>query len=233
MSATRKTFASLLACCSLLPLLGCGKEPRLPLEPRPELGVTAASAPAAGGGVPWSVFGDASAIRLEAAPSPWAVQLRSQASAPGFGGIAFQPRTPLTFAQVTTLSADFNVTDDDCGGGSPRFQLNMDTDGDGDSDGNIFVSFGPAPNFTGCTGDWESTGNLIGNNDHGRYDASQVGGSGFGTYQDALTVAGEMRVLGIQLVVDASWFFADGEQTVLVDNVQVNAHRLTGHGFLP
>jgi hypothetical protein len=34
-------------------------------------------------------------------------------------------------------------------------------------------------------------------------------------------------------VVDASWFFADGEQTVLVDNVQVNEHRLKARGFLP
>jgi hypothetical protein len=150
-----------------------------------------------------------------------------------FGGVAFHPPTSLTFAQLTLLSADFNVTDDDCGGGSPRFQVGLDTDADGDRDGNIFIAFGPAPNFTGCAAGWQSAGNLIGNNDHGRYDASQVGGSGFGTYETALAAAGAARVVGIQLVVDASWFFADGEQTVLVDNVQVNEHRLKARGFLP
>ncbi len=231
MSAFRSTIVSLLACSASLSLLGCGTERQLPLESRAERAIAGVSVQVSGGGSPWSAFGDATAVRQEAATNPWAVQLRSVAS--GFGGVAFEPRTPLTFAQVTALSADFNVTDDDCGGGSPRFQLNMDTDGDGDSDGNIFVAFGPSPNFTGCAAGWQSTGNLIGNNDHGRYDASQVGGSTFGTYQDALAVAGEARVVGIQLVVDGSWFFADGEQSVLVDNVRVNQHSLTARGFLP
>jgi hypothetical protein len=95
------------------------------------------------------------------------------------------------------------------------------------------VAVGPAPTFTGCARVWQSTGNLIGNNDQGRYDASQVGGSAFGTYEDALGVAGEARVVGIQLVVDGSWFFADAEQTILVDNVRVNQHTLTARGFLP
>ena len=40
-------------------------------------------------------------------------------------------------------------------------------------------------------------------------------------------------VVGIQLVVDASWFFADREQTVRVDNVRVNQHSLTARGFAP
>ncbi|MGH7529348.1 MAG: hypothetical protein ACREMN_03110 [Gemmatimonadales bacterium] len=215
---------------ALLPLLACGEDRGLPLEPRAEFGVAIASAPA--GSSVWSAFGDATASRQDAAPDPWAVQLRSAASGAGFGGIAFSPPTPLTFAQVTTLSADFNVGDDDCGGGSPRFQVGLDTDGDGDRDGNIFVAFGPSPNFTGCIAGWQNTGNLIGNTEHGRYDASQVGGSGFGTYQDALAVARDAQVLGIQLVVDGSWLFADGEQTILVDNVQVNEHRLTARGFV-
>ncbi len=232
MSAFRSTTVSLLACCASLSLLGCGTE-RQPLDSRAGLAIARPSAQVSGGGGPWSAFGAAVAVRLESATNPWAVELRSEASGPGFGGVAFEPRTPLTFAQVTALSADFNVTDDDCGGGSPRFQLNIDTDGDGDSDGNIFVAFGPSPSFTGCATGWQSTGNLIGNNDHGRYDASQVGGSTFGTYEDALAVAGEARVVGIQLVVDGSWFFADGEQTVLVDNVRVNQHSLTARGFLP
>lgn len=229
MSINRKAIVSLLA---LAPVFGCGEDARQPLEPRAEFGVAAASAPA-GAGSTWSAFGDATASRQGAAPNPWAVALRSEEDGVGFGGIAFNPPTPLTFAEVTALSADFNVGDDDCGGGSPRFQVGLDTDGDGDRDGNIFVAFGPSPNFTGCAMGWQGTGNLIGDTDHGRYDASQVGGSGFGTYADALAAAGDANVVGIQLVVDASWFFVDGEQTILVDNVQVNQHKLTARGFVP
>ena len=37
-----------------------------------------------------------------------------------------------------------------CVGGSPRYQLAIDTNGDGTSDGNAFGYFGASPNFTGC-----------------------------------------------------------------------------------
>jgi hypothetical protein len=37
-----------------------------------------------------------------------------------------------------------------CIGGSPRFQLAIDTDGDGVSNGNAFGYFGASPGFTGC-----------------------------------------------------------------------------------
>lgn len=93
---------------------------------------------------------------------------------------------------------------------------------------------GPAPFFTGCGAGWQGTGNLVGNNDVGRYDSSQVGGSVFGTYDDALAAVGpDARVLGIQVVVDGSFFLADAEQAILLDNVTVNNHKLTAHGFRP
>lgn len=227
MNCIGKRLVSLLAPCVALPLLACREDGRLPLEDH----TLSANLVAATGAVPWSLFGDAAAVRLGAPPNPWAIRLSSDGD-PGFAGVDFRLPAPLTFAEITELGADFNVTDDDCGGGSPRFQLGLDTDGDGDFDGNIFVHFGPSPNFTECPSGWQSTDNLIGNTDVGRYDASQVGGSGFGTYQQALAVAGGFRVLSIQLVADGSWFFGDGEQTVLVDNVLVNQHRLTAPSFL-
>ena len=55
---------------------------------------------------PWSLFGGASVEKLGAGLNPWAVQ----------------------------LATDYNVTNDDCFGGSPRFQLNIDNDGDGESE---------------------------------------------------------------------------------------------------
>lgn len=226
MNSIAKNPISRLACCAALALLACREDSRLPSEAQ----ALSPSLNAVAGTAVWSLFGDAAAVRQGTPPNPWAIRLSSEAA--GFAGVDFHPPAPVTFAEITQLSADFNVTNGDCGGGSPRFQLGLDRDGDGNFDGNIFVHFGPSPNFTGCSAAWQDTGNLIGNNDVGRYDASQVGGSGFGTYQQAHAVAGTFRVLSIQLVVDGSWFFGGAEQTVLVDNVLVNQHRLTAPSLL-
>ena len=47
--------------------------------------------------------------------------VRANTPADDFGGVTFPLPAGLTLAQITQLSAEFNVTDDDCGGGSPRF----------------------------------------------------------------------------------------------------------------
>ncbi|HEV8663629.1 MAG TPA: hypothetical protein VGT06_10905 [Candidatus Methylomirabilis sp.] len=141
-----------------------------------------------------------------------------------FSGVNFQSFTPLTFAGISQLSADFNVGATDCGGGSPRFQINIDIDGDGVSDGNVFVYLGPSPNFTGCLFGWQSTGNLIGNTDAGRYDATQFAASGgqLGTYAQAVAALGNFPVVGIQLVVDSGWFTGPRGQAIQVDNIRIN-----------
>lgn len=142
-----------------------------------------------------------------------------------FSGVNFQPSASLTFSGIATLSADFNVGATDCGGGSPRFQINIDTDGDGISNGNVFVHFGPSPSFSGCFFGWQTTGNLIGNNDAGRYDATQFAtlGGQLGTYAQAVPVLGNFPVVGIQLVVDSGWFFpARKSQAIQVDNIRIN-----------
>ncbi len=80
-----------------------------------------------------------------------------------FSVIRFDDANGTTFASLATLSASYNVTDDDCGGGSPRFQIRIDENSNGivdASDGNIFVHFGPSPSFTNCLAGWQSTGNV-------------------------------------------------------------------------
>jgi hypothetical protein len=116
------------------------------------------------------------------------------------------------------LSTDFNPTVGGCGGGSPRFSLELA------GGKNVFVYLGPSPNFTGCPlNAWQSSGNLIGNNDTGRYDTSQVqAGTQSNTYAGALALIGSQQVNKIDLVVDAGWFFNPKVQTVLVRNVQIN-----------
>lgn len=173
----------------------------------------------------YSLFGDATIVP---GGNPLnAAQIRSDATiAPSFGGVSVVPDAPIAWADLATLSTDYNVTDDNCGGGSPRVSIRVDTDNDGISNGNVHVAIGPSPAFTGCAAGWQTTGNLIGNEDAGRYDYSQFGGSPFTTYSAAPASVTAGQVIGVVVVVDGSWSAAatggDGEQTVLVDNINLN-----------
>ena len=141
-------------------------------------------------------------------------------SANDASGASFTETGVTTFASIATLSAEFDVTDDDCSGGSPRFQLQVQTPSGAK---NVFVYLGPAPSFTGCSPNvWIASGNLVGSSE-GRFDTSQVqAGTQVSTYAQALALVGGYQVTGISLVVDSGWAFADKEQTVMVRNVKVN-----------
>ena len=135
-----------------------------------------------------------------------------------FSGVTLPLPAGLTLAQMTQLSAEFNVTDDDCAAGSPRFAINYGPNK------NIFVYFGPSPNFTGCTKNtWLSTGNLVGTTEAGRVDTSQVGGSVNSTWAPALALVGSQPITrSASSSTAAGRTFADKEQTVLVRNVKLN-----------
>jgi len=135
-------------------------------------------------------------------------------------GATFSGTGVTTFSSLTALSAEFNVTDDDCKAGSPRFQVRVQTP---TGEKNVFVYLGPAPSFTGCTPNtWIVSGHLIGSTD-GRFDTSQIqAGTQVSTYAQALALVGSLPVTSISLVVDSGWAFADTEQTVLLRNVKIN-----------
>jgi hypothetical protein len=137
-------------------------------------------------------------------------------------GATFADTGVTTFGSLSTLSAEFDVTDDDCKAGSPRFQIRVQTPSSGEK--NVFVYLGPAPSFTGCSQNvWIASGNLIGSTD-GRFDTSQVqAGTQVSTYTQALALVGAYPVTGISLVVDSSFAFDDKEQTVRARNVKVNS----------
>jgi hypothetical protein len=139
-------------------------------------------------------------------------------------GVTFSDTGVTTFSSITQLSAEFNVTDDDCLSGSPRFQIRVQTPSSGEK--NVFVYLDPTPVASGgcAVNMWLSTGNLIASTD-GRYDTSQIqpGGNQISTYQQALALVGLYPVTGISLVVDSGWAFTDKEQTVLSRNVRINA----------
>jgi hypothetical protein len=185
--------------------------------------ISAAVASAAG--ITSSLFGGAVA---EQSDVKLVSDLTDTSTANDFSGIAFTMPAGTTFAQLTQLSTEFNpiagspaagaTTPLGCGGGSPRFTLHLA------SGKNVFVYLGPSPNFNSCAlNTWESSGNLIGNNDTGRYDTSQVqAGTQVSTYSAALALIGSQQVTSIDLVVDGGWAFTPKDQTVLVRNVQIN-----------
>lgn len=147
--------------------------------------------------------------------------LSDASTANDFSGINFTNTGVTTFSSLTMLATRYNVTDDSCGGRSPRFQINFGTQ-------NVFVYLGPSPTFTGCPPNTlVDSGDLIGNNDACRYDTSQIApGTQCNTYAGTLALLGSQTVTGIQLVVDSGWFFADKEQTVNVCDIRINSSTL-------
>jgi len=179
------------------------------------VGIIAAPAMAAGTATP---FGSATVVN-------GSLQMVSNTgnadAADDFGGVTLAGTGVTTFASITTLATEFNVTDDDCKAGSPRFSVKVTTP---TGSKNVFVYLGPSPNFTGCTPNtWLSSGNLISSPDP-RFDISQiVAGGQYSTYAAALAAVGSYPVESISLVVDSGWAFEDKEQTVLARNITVNS----------
>ncbi len=171
----------------------------------------------------YHLFGDAEIV---SGGNPGnAARIRSDPSIPpGYGGVDFDTPAGMTVSGLTNLSTDYKFTAGSCGGGAPRFQINV-TDGTGSGTGNIFVYIGPLPNYTGCTaGVWANTGNLL----LFPVDTSQLpGGTFYDTWAHALATWGDDAVTGIQLVTDGSWAVTGGVQTVLVDNVMINSTTYT------
>jgi hypothetical protein len=188
------------------------------------VGVLVGAVPASAAAT-YTLFGDATRVH-PGHNSHTAIQLRSIGST-GFGGIDFKVPSGTTFSQIQNLGTDVNFTAASCGGGSPRFQINM-------GGKNAFVYIGPPPNYTLCPPNvWLNTGNLA--TPASLIDTSQLGGAFYDTFASAQTKYGSMTVTGIQLVVDAGWAFPTvGAQTALVDNVQINTTTYTferrGHG---
>lgn len=172
----------------------------------------AAAKPALGG---YELFGNA-AIVSPGNNSPAAVKLESAGTYPAptsYGGVDFAVPEGLTLADLSYLGTDYNGP---CGGGSPRFQVNV-IDPNDNQVKNIQVYLEP------CSAGWNNTGNLLDPTDN--VDTTQIGGTFYMPYATAQSLYGSYEVVGIQLVVDASWMF--GTQTVLVDNVMIDTKLYT------
>jgi hypothetical protein len=136
----------------------------------------------------------------------------------------WQSKTPLTFADLTKLIANYQFTDGDCAGGSLRWTVTLN---DGGTHRNLDIHYQPgagglsqqtcAPGTSGA--------NLIQSTD-AIYVTQEFNGthsfpsSYNNTYQDAVSQLGSLPVVDIALIVDSGWG-ANGDQVVKLSSATV------------
>lgn len=173
--------------------------------------IFALSSGAASAASGYTLSGDASVV--SGGHPGQAVQLSSVGS--GYGSIDYNVPAGLTLNDLNTLSTDFNATQGGCGGGSPRFSVEVTTIS---GPKNLFVYMGTPPNYTCSLNTWINTGNLL--MPANLVDATQLGGAYYEPYSMVQANYGTDPVTGISIVVDSGWLF--GTETVLIDNTMIN-----------
>lgn len=146
-----------------------------------------------------------------------------------FSYLSFTPSAPLTFNQITNLTAVYSFTEGNCHLGALRWSVRID------ASRSVFIYYGGLPNFTDCTSVGPSVNqsgiNMIGQSDV-RYDTSQVGGTFYDSYAHAQDLVGSLPIVRASLVLDGGG--AAGEQVVLLGNVTVNSNTfIPASGSLP
>jgi len=180
------------------------------------LAAVAVAGPA--GAATGTLFGSAT---VEADHVKLVSDLSTADTADDFGGVHLTGTGVTTLSSLTNLGAEFNVTDDACLGGSPRFELDF-----AGTTNNAFVYLGTYNPVTGaydCAANtWITSGDLT-HSTQPVWDTSKfAGGKQYSTAAEAYALLGSQTVEDIRLVTDAGWAFADKEQTVLVRSAQVN-----------
>ena len=120
--------------------------------------------------------------------------------------VIYLPDHTLRFKDIHTLSTDYRSWDGDCGGGSPRFEMGLDTNGDGELDGQVYVYLGELYDFTRCSREWSNTGNFISIGGDYRWDLARFNGLFYSSYREAINQLGDAVICYIILVVDGSWY---------------------------
>jgi hypothetical protein len=154
-------------------------------------------------------------------------------------GGAFGAARTLVNTKITTLDDQISVsyyfpTPRSCGGGAPRIQLAIDTNGDGVSNGNAFGYIGPPPNFTGCDQNaWRHEDMTISSTENAaqanRWDLSQFGGPFLTSWDGVETFFQQPqfmdhRVLTGSLADDTFPAAPGGEGTAFYDDLTIGFH---------
>jgi len=139
----------------------------------------------------------------------------------GFGVLDLgKPGDGNRLSSIKTLSTDFAaLAGSDCGSGTPRFQIAVETPSGENK--NVFVYLGAYPNYTGCTPGWQHSGNLA--DPSTRWDTSQLGGTFYDPADHAVATFGTYKVVGVSVVVEG-----DGQDFVF-NGAEVNGHSRSAH----
>jgi hypothetical protein len=85
----------------------------------------------------------------------------------------------------------------------------------------VFIYYGDYPNYTNNT---LSGQNILGDPGYLRVDTSQVGGTFYDTWTNALTLVGSLKVNYVALVLDGGW---GGDEIVNLTSASVNGNSFT------
>ncbi|HET7739778.1 MAG TPA: hypothetical protein VFL67_03915 [Mycobacterium sp.] len=129
----------------------------------------------------------------------------------------FTPSIPLTFSNVTNLSASYDFTLGDCHGGSLRWTINVTHEG---VPQNVYVYYGDPGGVQSCIGSASGSGqNLISTGATNRFEIAGAGAPVYTTYAAVSGVVGTDSVNWVGLMLDSGW---GGDQRADVSNVRVN-----------
>ena len=147
----------------------------------------------------------------------------------GYAGLKISvPGQPFTFANLTQLQTDYEMSWGNCGGGSPRWEIAVRTPTGQTLNIQVYLGPGASANGDPCNdamGTEVNTGNYIGTGSCGdaalRYDDSLAWRIGHEQLHGDERHVRQLPVVGISLVVDAGWSQPQNEQQMFVDQVQV------------
>lgn len=141
-----------------------------------------------------------------------------------YGYMVMYPLRGLMLSQLTNLATDYYVEHGCFSGGSPRFSIVMSNATNKNREVQVYLGTPPAFNDCPPPG-WVNTGNLADDAAGLRWDSTQIGGSFYGTYSEAVTLADTQGYTIDEIIVatDGGWSPAStGDQTFLFRNIQTN-----------
>lgn len=139
-----------------------------------------------------------------------------------FASVTFTPEGELTVSDLTNLTAVYDVLEGDCGGGSLRWSIVT-------AEGNVFVYYGAATDFTDCSGSEGQSGINLLSLDDARVDSSQVyEGTQVSTWDAFVAANPDLAIEEIILVADGGWSQTDMVQSFSIESVTVNDNTFTG-----
>jgi hypothetical protein len=145
--------------------------------------------------------------------NPNAAQLTSVCY--GYGGVNVNFPAATTFSQLTDLSTNYTMTQGTCGGGAPRFEVDL-------TDGDFFTVYFGTPPYGGCLANTFSSTSAVSNG---------ISSAGWfvdysntpETYAQVEATYGSQALADVQIIEDAGWSQPPNyAQQVLIQNWNVN-----------